>query len=89
MVKFELKIGDSGLSYIPKELREILTKDVTIIPNNCATIMYPSKTELSDVAKSVRRLLEELDDKVEKESKEWTNFQVLHLQKKNNLKEMF
>ncbi len=69
MVKFELKIGDSGLSYIPKELREVLTKDVTVIPDNCASIMYPSNTELSDVAKSVRRLLEELDDRVSKEKK--------------------
>lgn len=61
MVEFKIKVNPEQRSaYIPKELYEAFGKDLKILPNANAAILFSSNKSLDSVIKSVELLLEDL-----------------------------
>jgi len=58
MVEFQIKIHPKQrLCYIPKEIVEAMGLRFKIVGNRAALVMYPEKTSLMDVVKSLEILL--------------------------------
>lgn len=53
MVELETKITESGVLYIPKEIRQCFGRSMKIIPNATAALFFPSDTRYEDVLASL------------------------------------
>ena len=53
MVEIETKITESGVLYIPKEIRQCFGRSMKIIPNATAALFFPSNTNYTDVLASL------------------------------------
>lgn len=53
MVEIKTKITNSGVLYIPKEIRECFSRSIRIIPNATAALFFPSDADYEDVLASL------------------------------------
>jgi len=53
MVELTTKITESGVLYIPKELREAFSRNMKIITNCTAAIFFAADSNYEDVLKSL------------------------------------
>lgn len=53
MVELRTKITESGVLYIPKELRDAFGRDMKIVTNCVAALFFPANAEYADVLKSL------------------------------------
>ena len=53
MVELTTKISDSGVLYIPKEIREAFSRNMKIIPNAKAAVFFPADALYEDVLASL------------------------------------
>ena len=53
MVELRTKITESGVLYVPKELREAFSRNMKIITNCTAAIFFPADSNYEDVLKSL------------------------------------
>lgn len=72
MVKFRVKANPQGQYYFPKEVREELGKQLELICNAKAAVVFSAKTPLKTVLKSIEVITKDLRHRVEleKESKQ-------------------
>jgi hypothetical protein len=59
-MELQSKITDAGVIYLPAEIRESLGRQVKLLPDSCAAILYGADTPLEDVRDSVKVLLQDL-----------------------------
>jgi len=53
MVELKTKITETGVLYIPKELREAFSRDMKIISNAQAAVFFPAYANYEDVLQSL------------------------------------
>jgi len=81
LVEFKIKINaQQRLAYIPKEIIEAMGLEYKLVGNRAALVMYPEKTSLEDVVKSLEILLADFHHAIE--------MQGAALKKKNEEKEL-
>jgi len=69
MVEYQLSSNPGGQYYIPKEVREALGKELTLIPNSKSAVLYPRHANLGSVIKSVKIILQDLELRHEDDKK--------------------
>lgn len=65
MVKFKVKANPSGQYYFPKEVRQELGKDLELICNTNAAVIYNADTPLESVLKSIEVIQKDLKNRIE------------------------
>ena len=61
MVELECKITESGVLYIPKEVRQCFGRRMKIIPSATAAVFYPADANLEDVKDSLQIILADIE----------------------------
>ena len=62
-IKVNLRIVDKGnYVFLPKHLRQVLTKEITAIPNMSCVVMYPKNANLDYVIASLETVKRELEN---------------------------
>jgi len=62
--EFELKTGPQGHIYLPKKIRKFLGKNLKLLPNATAVVIYPEKADLQTVIKSLQVIISDLELRV-------------------------
>jgi bifunctional DNA-binding transcriptional regulator/antitoxin component of YhaV-PrlF toxin-antitoxin module len=73
MVKFHTKANPQGQYYLPKEVREELGKELDLICNAKAAIVYNSNTPLELVLKSLKVIANDVQHRIEIQKETATN----------------
>jgi hypothetical protein len=60
MVKFRVKANPSGQYYFPKEVRQELGRELTLLCDAKAAVVFPVGTHLNSVLESVDIILRDL-----------------------------
>lgn len=61
MVEFESNIDSANRVYLKEEIRKVLGKEVKMIPNAFAVVIYGKDTNLENVRKSIELILHDID----------------------------
>lgn len=69
MVELRTKITESGVLYIPKELRDAFGREMKIVTNCTAALFFPANAEYQDVIKSVKIIMLDLEQRDEMKKK--------------------
>ena len=64
MVELETKITESGVLYVPKEIRRCFGRKMKIIPNATAAVFYPADANLEDVKDSLQIILADIQHRI-------------------------
>ena len=64
MVELETKITESGVLYVPKEIRRCFGRKMKIIPNATAAVFYPADANLEDVKDSLQIILADIEHRI-------------------------
>mgnify|MGYP000223934545 FL=1 len=64
MVELETKITESGVLYVPKEIRQCFGRRMKIIPNATAAVFYPADANLEDVKDSLQIILADIEHRI-------------------------
>jgi len=67
MVKFKVKANPSGQYYFPKEVREELGKELTLICNAQAAVVFPENVSLKNVLESIELIMKDLKHRIQLE----------------------
>jgi hypothetical protein len=70
MVTFHTKSNPQGQYYLPKEVRQELGKQIDLICNTKAAIIFNSNTPLDLVLKSLKILCNDVENRMEMEKRE-------------------
>lgn len=71
MVEFKIKVHEEqGTTYLPKEIRQALGLNLKVVANRAAAVVYPEKSDLHDVIRSLEILLADFRHALELQSKE-------------------
>jgi len=65
MVLLKTKITNTGVLYIPKEVREAFPRELKIIPNARAALFFPADALLEDVLTSLQIIEAELKHRIQ------------------------
>lgn len=65
MVKFKVHSNSQGQYYLPKEVREELGRNLNLMCNTKAAIIFNVETPLDQVLKSVDVLIQDLKNRLE------------------------
>lgn len=68
-MELQSKITDAGVIYLPNEIRQSFGRQVKLLPNSCAAILYGAETPLEDVVDSVNVLLKDLDLRIRRQKR--------------------
>jgi hypothetical protein len=70
MVEFKLKLPRTqNIVWIPKPVADCLGRDLRIMPNSAAAVLYSAKASTREVIQSLSILLQDLQYKLEREEK--------------------
>jgi bifunctional DNA-binding transcriptional regulator/antitoxin component of YhaV-PrlF toxin-antitoxin module len=64
MVELKTKITESGVLYIPKELREAFGRKMKIIANATASVFFPANASYADVLYSLEIIRKDLEHRL-------------------------
>lgn len=64
MVELKTKITESGVLYIPKEIRDAFGRHMKIITDAIAVIMFPEDTEYEDVLTSLEIMKADIQHRI-------------------------
>ena len=64
MVELKTKITESGVLYIPKEIRDAFGRRLKIVTDAIAVIMFPENTEYEDVLTSLEILKADIQHRI-------------------------
>jgi hypothetical protein len=64
MVEIETKITESGVLYIPKEIRQCFGRSMRIIPNATAALFFPSTSKYEDVLASLEIIRQDIEHRL-------------------------
>jgi len=64
VVELETKITESGVLYVPKEIRQCFGRRMKIIPNATAAVFYPADANLEDVKDSLQIILADIEHRI-------------------------
>lgn len=64
MVELETKITQSGVLYVPKEIRQCFGRSMKIIPNATAALFFPSDTRYEDVLASLDIIRQDIEHRL-------------------------
>jgi len=67
-MEFDLKIGPQGHIYLPKLIRKTFGNKLKLLPNMTSAVIYPENADPSDVIKSLRVIISDLELHVSKEN---------------------
>jgi len=70
MVELETKITESGVLYIPKEIRKCFGRKMKIIPNVAAAVFFSAETSYEDVRDSLKIILADIEHRIRLRKKE-------------------
>jgi len=70
MVELKTKMASSGQVYIPKELREPFGRELTILPNAAAAVIFRTGTNYEDILVSLRIIIEDIRHRIELQRKQ-------------------
>ena len=69
MVEFKIKVNkQQRLTYIPKAIIDAMGLEFKLVGNRAAIVMYPENTDLKDVIKSLKILIQDFEHAVEMEA---------------------
>jgi hypothetical protein len=60
-MEFHLKIGSQGHIYLPKIIRKALGRNLKLLPNTISAVIYPENADPSDVIRSLRVIISNLE----------------------------
>jgi hypothetical protein len=69
MVELESKVTESGVLYVPKEIREAFGRRMRIIPDACAAVFFAAGTPYEDVADSLKVILADIEYRAKREKR--------------------
>jgi len=69
MVELRAKLTESGILYIPKEIREAFGRVIRLIPNARACVLFPDGVEYEDVLRSLRVIEADLRHRISMQRK--------------------
>jgi len=64
MVELETKITESGVLYVPKEIRQCFGRKMKIIPNATAAVFFPADASLEDVKASLKIIMADIEHRI-------------------------
>ncbi len=64
MVELRTKITESGILYIPKEIRDAFGRHMKIITDAVAVVMFPEDTDYEDVLTSLKILQSDVQHRI-------------------------
>lgn len=64
MVELQTKITESGVLYIPKEIRQCFSRLIKIIPNASAAVFFPATAKYEDVLASLKIIEADLEHRI-------------------------
>ena len=67
MVEFQTKITESGVLYIPKEIRECFGRHMKIIPNASAVVFFPADIKYNIVLSSLKIIQADIEHRIKYE----------------------
>ena len=76
MTMLNTKITESGVLYIPKEVRESFGRNMKIITNTSSAVMFSDKTDYEDVLISLEIIQSDLRHRISLRDKERINTEV-------------
>ncbi|MEM2104809.1 MAG: hypothetical protein QW717_08005 [Candidatus Bathyarchaeia archaeon] len=65
MVELKTRITETGVLYIPKELREAFGREMRIISNAAAAVFFPSNTTYENVLKSLQIIERDIEHRIQ------------------------
>ncbi len=66
MVEFELKLPKTqNIVWVPKEIVNALGRNLRLVPNSIAAVVYPEGADLMYVCKSLRIIIADLENRNE------------------------
>lgn len=60
-MEFSLRIGPQGHIYLPKLIRKALGRNLKLLPNTTSAVIYPENANPSDVIRSLRVIISDLE----------------------------
>jgi hypothetical protein len=70
MVEFKLKLPRTqNIVWIPKPVADCLGRDLRIMPNSAAAVVYSASADTTDIIESLQVLLHDLQNKAKRETK--------------------
>ncbi|OLD55564.1 hypothetical protein AUI46_04265 [archaeon 13_1_40CM_2_52_13] len=69
-MELQSKITNAGVIYLPSEIRQSFGRQVKLLPDSCAAILYGADTPLVDVVDSVKVLLQDLDLRIRRSKRD-------------------
>jgi hypothetical protein len=69
MVELETKITESGVLYVPKEIRQCFSRLMKIIPNASAAVFFPANASYEDVLASLKVIEADLEHRIRMEQR--------------------
>lgn len=70
MVEIQTKITESGVLYIPKEIRQCFGRTMKIIPNATAALFFPSNIGYSDVLASLDIIRRDIEHRLKMQQRD-------------------
>jgi bifunctional DNA-binding transcriptional regulator/antitoxin component of YhaV-PrlF toxin-antitoxin module len=70
MVELKTKMTESGVLYVPKEVREAFGRELVIVPNSCAVVMFRKGMNLRHVLGSLEIITLDLKHRLEIQGEE-------------------
>lgn len=75
MVELKTKITTTGVLYIPKEIRDVFTREMKIIPNAAAAVFFPANISYENVLKSLEIIAADIKHRIEMTKEKASNEQ--------------
>lgn len=60
-MEFDLRTGPQGHIYLPKIIRKALGRRLKLLPNTISAVIYPENANPSDVIRSLRVIISDLE----------------------------
>jgi bifunctional DNA-binding transcriptional regulator/antitoxin component of YhaV-PrlF toxin-antitoxin module len=64
MVELRTKMTESGVLYVPKEVREAFGRELVIVPNSCAVVMFRQGVKYEHVLSSLKIIAADLRHRI-------------------------
>lgn len=64
MVELKAKMTESGVLYVPKEVREAFGRELIIVPNSCAVVMFRRGIKYEHVLSSLKIIAADLRHRI-------------------------